>query len=185
MSFSGFLFQGYIKSKNLPTHSIKSLSRKDVTTAEGNFILWLYTPGNLGIKGTLSLQNMDGRWLRQESDLINAQQYERSFDYLKATDFWVRPSAFLTGYNAFESSLNPGHYIRHSNSQLKVETNAGTSAFHDDASWIIRESGKFLSCIFQMCQMEVLQSPEINQEGSSINSMIFFSGRICSVYLTS
>ena len=136
------MFQAHIKSKNFPLYSIKYQSGTAVQMVEGNYLLWMYAPGYLGSSETVSFQTDNGRWLKQESGSINAQEYDRSYQYMKSTAFYIRQNKFHTGYIAFESSVNAGHYLRHGAFNLMTANNDGSTLFADDASWIIRESGQ-------------------------------------------
>ena len=141
--FEGFLFQVFIKSKNFPDYSVKYQSGTTVQLGKGNYLLWMYKPGYFGNKETFSFQTFNGRWLKEESNSVIAQPrpYYRSYEYFKSIAFWIRPNKFHTGYVAFESWMDPGHYIRHSSNSLLIASDDGSSNFMSDASWIVRESG--------------------------------------------
>ena len=136
----------FLKGKNFLDHSMKYENDNKVWLRQRYHWLGIYSPGNTGREGTTSLQTFDGKWLVEESELINVRYYEHSYEFKEASTYWSRPNLFNTGFLSLESSKNSGYYIRHGGFRLKMQKNDGSTIFHNDASWLVRESGN--PCIF-------------------------------------
>ena len=136
------MLRGYLRGRSFFTYSITYENDNGLWLRERDHWLGVYSPGNTGRKGTVSLQTYDGKWLMEESGMINARSYGMSHEFKEASTFWVLQNLFHTGYFSLESSINAGFYIIHQNSRVKMLKSDGSTLFHNDASWLLKETGQ-------------------------------------------
>ena len=131
-----------IQSKNYPGYFVAAHKTFGHIEEGYDHILKLSIPGNTGYNNTVSFETLQNKWLMENDSYIEIVPYKTTRSFKYSTTFMLWKSVWFEGYYAFESSINPGHFLRHDRYVLKVDRFENSTKFKHDASWKYADRGK-------------------------------------------
>ena len=140
-----------IESKNYPGYFMSS--QKNIwRLIEGyHHVLKLSMPGKSKRNNSVSFLSLDNGWLCDNISNIGNVFNEDTDSFRNSTTFLLRQDIWFQGYIAFESSIRPGYFLRHSRLRCKLDKFVNTTDFKENASWKIRDRGNYAR--YTLCTM--------------------------------
>ena len=130
-----------IESKNYPGYFISAQKNTWMLMEGYDNVLKLSMPGNSKRSNRVSFRSLDNGWLCDNISDIGHVNNEDTESFENSTTFFLRQDKWFRGYVAFEPSIRPDYFLRHTGLVLKPVKFANTTNFKEDASWKIRDRG--------------------------------------------